>query len=162
EEVDHWVPPHRGDPQAGRPPQVVGGCAAGAAGARAAGHRIPPAVVSSGTGRWLSASRGPSRARRTRGAAARAPATAGRAGVTKGPWNRAVSAGGGGCRARSWAAVPAAATVVVTARPTAPPICWLVLISPEARPASAGRTPVAEAIRSPTKARPSAAATITN
>ena len=30
--------------------------------------------------------------------------------------------------------------VVVIASPIAPPICWLVLISPEARPESAGLT----------------------
>ena len=38
------------------------------------------------------------------------------------------------------------AMVVAAATPTAPPICWLVLISPEAIPASAGRTPVSAPI----------------
>ena len=77
-------------------------------------------------------------------------------------WNPPVSAAAAGWPECSRLAVRAAAMVVVTARPTAPPICWLVLISPEARPASAGLTPVTEATRLPTKARPSAAATITN
>jgi hypothetical protein len=34
--------------------------------------------------------------------------------------------------------VTVAAIVVMTATPIAPPICWVVLISPDATPASAG------------------------
>jgi len=82
--------------------------------------------------------------------------------MAKASWNPAVSAAAAGWPACSRLAVRAAAMVAVTARPMAPPICWLALISPEARPASAGLIPVAEATRSPTKASPSAAATITN
>ena len=41
-----------------------------------------------------------------------------------------------------------------TARPSAPPICWLVLIMPEARPASCGSTPATAAIVIGTNAKP--------
>ena len=39
-----------------------------------------------------------------------------------------------------------AAIVVAAATPIAPPICWVVLIRPEAMPASAGRTPASAPI----------------
>ena len=76
-------------------------------------------------------------------------------------WNPPASAAVFGWPAPSRAAVRAAATLVATPRPMAPPICWLALISPEATPASAGLTPAVEAMTSPTKASPSAAATTT-
>jgi len=41
------------------------------------------------------------------------------------------------------------------ARPSAPPICWDVLISPDARPDSAFETPLTAAIVMGTKANPS-------
>ena len=49
------------------------------------------------------------------------------------------------------------AIVVAAATPIAPPICWLVLINPEAIPASAGRTQVSAPIATgmKTKASPS-------
>ena len=47
--------------------------------------------------------------------------------------------------ADEWA-VSVVATVVATATPIAPPTCWVVLISPDATPASAGRTPVSAPI----------------
>ena len=40
------------------------------------------------------------------------------------------------------------ATVEATATPSAPPICCVVLISPDARPASCGATPASAAIDS--------------
>ena len=42
--------------------------------------------------------------------------------------------------------------VVTSATPIAPPICWFVLISPEATPASADETPVRAPIDIGTKA----------
>ena len=50
-----------------------------------------------------------------------------------------------------WSAV---ATVAVTARPRAPPICCEVLISPDASPASAGSGPVTAAMVTGTKDMP--------
>ena len=47
------------------------------------------------------------------------------------------------------------ATVARIARPSAPPTCWEVLISPEARPASCGLVPVTAAIVTGTNAKPS-------
>jgi hypothetical protein len=47
------------------------------------------------------------------------------------------------------------ATVARIARPSAPPTCWEVLISPEARPASCGLVPVTAAIVTGTKEKPS-------
>ena len=47
------------------------------------------------------------------------------------------------------------ATVVRIARPSAPPICWDVLISPEARPASRPVTPASAAIEIGTNVNPS-------
>ena len=44
------------------------------------------------------------------------------------------------------------AIVVAAATPIAPPICWFVLIKPDAIPASAGRTPVSAPIDIGTKA----------
>ena len=46
------------------------------------------------------------------------------------------------------------AIVARIARPSAPPICWAVLTSPDARPASCGRVPVTAAIVTGTKDRP--------
>ena len=46
------------------------------------------------------------------------------------------------------------ATADSAAMPSAPPICWEVLISPEARPASDGCTPASAAIEIGTKVKP--------
>ena len=46
-------------------------------------------------------------------------------------------------------------TVVRMATPSAPPICWLVLMSPEASPASRGGTPARAAIETGTNEKPS-------
>ena len=47
-------------------------------------------------------------------------------------------------------------TVVRIATPSAPPICWLVLMSPDARPASWGGTPASAAIETGTNEKPEA------
>ena len=49
----------------------------------------------------------------------------------------------------------ALATAASIARPSAPPTCWEVLISPDARPASCGSTPATAAIVIGTNAKPS-------
>ena len=69
--------------------------------------------------------------------ATRAPATASAPVTANASWNPPVSAAAAGWPSCSRAVVRLTAMVVVTASPTAPPICWLVLISPEARPESA-------------------------
>ena len=46
------------------------------------------------------------------------------------------------------------ATVVRRARPSAPPICWLVLMSPDASPASGPCTPASAAIEIGTNEKP--------
>ena len=53
--------------------------------------------------------------------------------TAKASWNPAVSATAGRWPECSRAAVWSAAMVVLTDRPIAPPICWLVLINPDAR-----------------------------
>ena len=54
------------------------------------------------------------------------------------------------------------ATAVRAAMPTAPPICWEVLIRPEARPASEGYTPASAAIEIGTIVKPIPTATMRN
>src|SRR3712207_8828794 len=46
------------------------------------------------------------------------------------------------------------ATVIRSATPSAPPICWLVLMSPEARPASRSPTPASAAMEIGTNEKP--------
>ncbi|MEJ7716026.1 MAG: MBL fold metallo-hydrolase [Thermoleophilaceae bacterium] len=89
-------------------------------------------------------------------AARMAPSNASPAQVRKAFWNPSVSAT---VRTRSPSSnaleVAELATVAVIARPSAPPTCWLVLMSPEARPASEGSVPVTAAMVEVTKAKPS-------
>ena len=47
------------------------------------------------------------------------------------------------------------AIVASTARPSAPPICWEVLMSPDASPESSGEMPLTAAIVTGTNAKPS-------
>jgi hypothetical protein len=51
--------------------------------------------------------------------------------------------------------VTALAIAARIARPSAPPTCWLVLISPDARPASSSLMPATAPIVTDTKAKPS-------
>ena len=88
-------------------------------------------------------------------AASSAPSSAMPAPARKASWKPSV-------RATAWLRSPAAKTssvrplaiVARTASPSAPPTCWLVLMSPEARPASSGRVPVTAAIVEGTNAKP--------
>src|SRR5215475_12704194 len=128
-------------------------CGGSAAGVLASGHHVLLMAAGVAGPGWRV--RGMRIAAMAPAARARAPQTA------NAPWKPAVSAAAGRWPVCSRAAVREAAMVVVTARPIAPPICWLVLIIPDAMPASADSTPVVEAMKSPTKATPSAAATST-
>src|SRR5215216_1685245 len=83
-----------------------------------------------------------------------APAIAIPAPARKAFWKPSVSATSAGLPAATASSVLLLATVARIARPSAPPICWDVLISPEAKPASCGSTPLTAATVIETNARP--------
>ena len=71
----------------------------------------------------------------------------------KAAWKPSVSAAALRCPPR-FVAVVEVATADSAAMPSAPPICWEVLIRPEARPASEGLTPASAAIEIGTNENP--------
>src|SRR4051794_31267017 len=91
----------------------------------------------------------------TSSAARIAPATANTAPTVNAAWKPSVSAPGGAWCDASELVVTLFAIVARMARPSAPPICWDVLISPEASPSSCGSTPDTAATVIETNAKPS-------
>src|SRR4051795_8625450 len=83
-----------------------------------------------------------------------APASAIPAPTRKALWKPSVSATTTGLPAAAGWSGGLFATVARIARPSAPPICCDVLISPDAKPASCGSTPLTAATVLDTKARP--------
>ena len=89
---------------------------------------------------------------RTRKSETRTPTNAIAAPAQNACWKPSVSADGTGVPEATASLVVEVAIVESIAIPTAPPICWDVLISPEARPASSGFVPASAAIVSETNA----------